>query len=246
VPEYFDEDRSRAFRFVHPDLSDECLPEEPDLQRFVASLWYYGTTEGSGEDEWDEMGNYLTNVDECEWVGIGCDSVLIPGKFSGGRITEVIHNENGLEGTLAPEISLLTELRQLQADDNTIGGTIPNVYTTLSKLRILNLDSNQLIGTLPERIGDLRSLEVWDTDRNLLTGSIPDTIRILPAIRVIDLNDNQLAGSLISKFGSLGETLTDLQLHNNQFTGIVPNGLGNLVNLGKFFSRICIYMWLLL
>eukprot|EP00588_Corethron_pennatum_P009441 CAMPEP_0194265876 /NCGR_PEP_ID=MMETSP0169-20130528/962_1 /TAXON_ID=218684 /ORGANISM="Corethron pennatum, Strain L29A3" /LENGTH=476 /DNA_ID=CAMNT_0039006439 /DNA_START=202 /DNA_END=1632 /DNA_ORIENTATION=- len=236
--EYFDdEDRSRAFIFVHPDLSDECLPEEPDLQRFVAALWYYGTTEGSGEDEWDEMGNYLTNVDECEWTGIGCDSVQIPGKFRGGRITEVIHNENGLEGTLAPEISLLTELKQLQADDNTIGGTIPNVYTALSKLRILNLDSNQLTGTLPKRIGNLKSLEVWDTDRNLLTGIIPLTINNLPAIRVIDLNDNQITGDVINKFGSLGATLTDLQLHNNQLSGRIPNSLGNLVNLEVLYLQ---------
>jgi len=237
APEYFDEDRDRSFLFVHPDLSDECLPEEPDLQRFIAALWYYGTTEGSGEDEWDEMGNYLTDVDECEWLGIDCDSVLIPGKFSGGSITEVIHNGNGLEGTLAPEISLLSELRQLQADDNEIGGFIPNVYTDLENLVILNLDSNQLTGTIPRRIGKLQMLEVWDTDDNLLTGEIPETINNLPAIRVIDLNDNQLTGDLLRTFGALGETLVNLQLHNNQLTGRPPLSLGNLVNLEVLYLQ---------
>jgi len=220
---YYNDDRDRAFAFVHPDISDSCDREQADIQRFVAALWYYSTV-GSA---WTETGNYLSaDVDECEWFGITCNNDQ--GEF-GGRIIEMKHNGNGLTGTLAWEISWLSKLEIFEADDSAIGGPIHDSYTDLAVLRIINLDSNQLTGTIPKRIGKLKMLEVWDTDSNKLTGSIPTTMNNLPKIRVIDLDTNQLTGDLKKKFGQLN-TLEQLQLQNNKLTGTIPISIGNLIS----------------
>ena len=80
---------------------------------------------------------------------------------------------NGLTGTLPPELGDLGDLRQLHLDGNQISGPIPTELGRLSSLDYLSLLDNQLTGSIPPELGTLPDLRYLYLRDNQLTGSIP-------------------------------------------------------------------------
>ena len=80
--------------------------------------------------------------------------------------------------------------------------------------------------------GLLTNLIFIDLDFNKLTGSLTSELLSLSSLTQLDINDNQMTGS-ISGIGVF-PSMEFLQLHNNSFTGTVPNAVGAYTNLEAF------------
>eukprot|EP00957_Ditylum_brightwellii_P101026 7700249-Ditylum_brightwellii.AAC.1 len=72
-------------------------------------------------------------------------------------------------------------------------------------------------------------LEKLRLDNNMLSGPLPSMISQLTMLVELVLNDNALTGD-IQEIENLLE-LQILELQNNMFSGFIPPGLGNALNL---------------
>jgi len=69
--------------------------------------------------------------------------------------------------------------------------------------------------------------KVW-LDGNFLTGEIPEYIaRAWPSLQSLDLYDNRLEGQIPESLGQLD--LVKLQLQANNFSGVLPDSVANLL-----------------
>ena len=71
----------------------------------------------TGGPNWKKSTNWLTDEPISEWHGVGTDS--------GGRVTSLGLVDNGLNGSIPPEIVILTSLEDLKLADNVLLGCIP-------------------------------------------------------------------------------------------------------------------------
>lgn len=126
--------------------------------------------------------------------------------------TKKIEND-GLTGTLIPEMS------------------------NLENLRFFILEQGNTTGTIPTEFGLFDRLLVFDMDFNDLSGEIPEEMYNLSLLQQLDLNDNNLGGTLSPNIGQL-TTLTFIQLDHNSFSGTIPTQLGQLNALRKFGWQI--------
>lgn len=136
------------------------------LQRFALATFYYST---GGDTTWKEHDWLDANVPECDWFNnapISCNDK--------GILTNLELANNGMTGTLPPELGLLSSLENLSLADNEIGGSIPSDLTALRLLKVLDLKSNQLNGSLPNDMGNLAALQYLSLMHNAeLSGPLP-------------------------------------------------------------------------
>ncbi len=155
-----------------------CTPDSPRFVEWLAALYaqpprrcavlagyhrealaaLYRATDGPN---WGRDDNWLTDAPLSEWRGVRTDS--------DGRVVSLYLAENGLSGSIPPEIGNLAA---------------PGVLTLLS------LHGNDLGGPIPAEIGNLVSLMRLDLRNNRLTGPIPLEMANLVALKVLDLDGN--------------------------------------------------------
>ena len=126
---------------------------------------------------------------------------------------------------------------------------------------------NKLVGKIPEEIYDLQNLEDLNLRYNLLaaiinvsnnsfhssynslTGKISPKIKKLlspsSSLKILKIANNSLTSTLPSKMFSDGGTskLKELDLSRNKFSGNLPDGIENLVLIGKChdcFDKHCV------
>ena len=224
---------------------DATAPGPPDalLTDREALVELYNATDG---DNWENNSNWLSSAPIREWYGVWVDS--------DGRVTSLSMFDNGLRGTIPPQLGNLTKLEGLQLsrgqlsgtippelggltnlrslflDTNQLSGPIPPALGNLTNLAHLNLGANQLSGTIPPALGNLTNLTVLLLDLNQLSGTIPDELSDLAILHSLMLGANQLSGTIPSSLGNL-TNLRRLHLSRNQLSGTIPSSLGNLTNL---------------
>ncbi|KAL1208323.1 Receptor-like protein 2 [Cardamine amara subsp. amara] len=130
---------------------------------------------------------------------------------------------NNLSGEIPSEIYKLSKLEQLFLPVNHLSGKIDDDITRLSKLTILDLHLNHLQGDIPVGIGNLTSLRILQLHINNLTGLIPLSLANCTSLVKLNLRVNQLRGSLTELDFSQFQSLSILDLGNNNFTGDFPN-----------------------
>lgn len=217
----------------------------PDREALIA---LYNATDGPNwQRQWD------LNTEITTWHGVTTNSQ--------GRVTELSLQSNNLNGTIPPEIQLLTELVKIELDRSLIYGQLPNKITGIStefwnliKLEEVNISNTELEGTIPFQIGQLISLKSLLLYNNNLTGNIPPEIGNLTKLEILGLGSNNFTGNIPSQLGqsnslkslvlsyntlegnipsSLSQisSLELLILDNNELTGTIPAELGQLTNL---------------
>jgi len=82
-------------------------------------------------------------------------------------------SNNGLSGTIWPEIGRLRELHILDLSRNNITGTIPSSISRMKNLETLELSNNNLYGTIPPSFNNLTFLSKFSVAYNHLWGTIP-------------------------------------------------------------------------
>jgi Leucine-rich repeat (LRR) protein len=94
------------------------------------------------------------------------------------------------------------------------------------------MEKGGLTSTIPTEIGLMSNLIFLDLDFNALTGSLSSELLSLTSLTTLDINNNKFSGS-INGIGVF-PNMTFLQVHENFFTGTVPQAVGTYSNLGAF------------
>uniref|UniRef100_A0A7N0TSI6 Protein kinase domain-containing protein n=1 Tax=Kalanchoe fedtschenkoi TaxID=63787 RepID=A0A7N0TSI6_KALFE len=184
---------------------------------------------------WDP--NTAPCADKHQWKGVIC----MNGILTGIRLSSM-----GLSGKIDVDaLDTLPGLRSVSFWNNSFSGNIPE-FNKLGALKSLYLSSNRFSGHIPSDLfSSMTSLKkVW-LSGNMFAGSIPESLARLPHLLELHLESNKFTGP-IPPFGQ--NSLTSLDLSNNQLEGEIPQGLskfnsdsfqGNDGLCGKVVNKEC-------
>ncbi len=89
----------------------------------------YNSTQG---ENWINNSGWNTSSPICTWYGVTCDSF--------GNVTNLVLDQNGLDGAIPPEIGKRVNLQVLDLSWNlSLSGSIPPEIGKLVSLQSLNL-----------------------------------------------------------------------------------------------------------
>ncbi|KAL6620431.1 hypothetical protein ACP70R_035570 [Stipagrostis hirtigluma subsp. patula] len=174
---------------------------------------------GSLVDPMNNLKNW-NRGDPCRsnWTGVFCHKVNGDAYL---HVTELQLFKRNLSGTLAPEVSLLSQLKTLDFMWNNLTGSIPKEIGNITTLRLILLNGNQLSGILPDEIGNLQNLNRLQVDQNQIFGPIPKSFANLRSVKHIHMNNNSLSGHIPSELSRL-PALLHLLVDNNNLSGSLP------------------------
>lgn len=155
---------------------------------------------------------------------------------------------NHLEGSLSSNLSICTQLSELDVSRNRLSGCIPSIWPSsiyilllndnlysgkipsslgkLSQLQILNLANNFFSGNIPYSLGKLFQLHLLNLANNKISGVIPASLSNCSFLTILNLGNNSLEGSLPCEFSRLGK-LSSLVVHGNILNGSFPSSISN-------------------
>ncbi|CAL5029852.1 unnamed protein product [Urochloa decumbens] len=163
-------------------------------------------------------------------------------------------SKNSLSGPIPSTIGNLSMLTELHMYNNNLSANIPSSLGNCRQLIMLDLSSNRLYGSIPSQLltGSLQFVSL-DLSRNNLTGSIPPQIGGLIGLIYLDISYNNLSGEALSSLGQCASlqylntkrnmlngsipqsfsatSISSMDLSQNNFTGQIPEFLGNLSQL---------------
>ncbi len=205
--------------------------------------------------KWTESGGWLGGPVLEEWHGVRTDSL--------GRVTALHLSDNGLEGGLASDLAELDQLTTLRIDGNPLAGRLPVAFTQLAlsdfhyhgtelctptdkafQSWLAGIESHEGTGVecapLTDRdvLADLyrsNGGRDWKNNRNWL-GDGPlrrwQGVEVNDKGRVVglDLSENDISGAIPPGLGDLSD-LGYLDLSHNELAGPIPPELGDLANL---------------
>ncbi|KAK9141016.1 hypothetical protein Scep_010697 [Stephania cephalantha] len=124
------------------------------------------------------------------------------------------------------ELTQSASLVTLYASNVNLIGSIPDVFDKWPSLQDLRLSYNNLTGVLPGTFAGSGIRNLWLNNQDLgLSGEI-DVIGKMPQLKQVWLHKNSFWGPIPDFQNS--PTLFDLQLRDNQLTGVVPESLSSL------------------
>uniref|UniRef100_M8BRP3 Putative LRR receptor-like serine/threonine-protein kinase n=1 Tax=Aegilops tauschii TaxID=37682 RepID=M8BRP3_AEGTA len=136
---------------------------------------------------------------------------------------------NRLEGGVAVNFpAICADLNLLDLSTNNLTGNITGLFDGCVRLDKVDLSSNNFTGELWPGIAKFREFSAAE---NNLTGSVPwSTFPDGCRLQSLDLSDNQLVGGFPDSVANC-TNLTYMSLWGNNFTGIIPAGIGKLAVL---------------
>uniref|UniRef100_A0A7N2MTZ7 Disease resistance R13L4/SHOC-2-like LRR domain-containing protein n=1 Tax=Quercus lobata TaxID=97700 RepID=A0A7N2MTZ7_QUELO len=126
----------------------------------------------------------------------------------------------------------LTQLRELFLDQSNMSSIRPNSLMNLSSsLTTLSLRDCNLQGKLQNDILSFPSIQTLDLGYNInLEGSLSKCNWSSNSLKFLSLSDTNFSGKLPDSIGNL-KSLKSLALGNCNFTGSIPTSLGNLTQI---------------
>ncbi|KAJ0733405.1 putative leucine-rich repeat domain superfamily [Helianthus annuus] len=114
---------------------------------------------------------------------------------------------------------------------NELRGRLPIPPHTIVVYHVAN---NNLTGEIPSWICEVKSLQVLDISSNMMTGTLPQCLGNLSnSLSYLDLKQNNFHGPMLNT--SHGCLLKKIDLSENRFSGKVSRSLANCINL-EFLS----------
>ncbi|XP_008370076.2 probable LRR receptor-like serine/threonine-protein kinase At3g47570 [Malus domestica] len=147
--------------------------------------------------------------------------------------------ENQLQGEIPPNVgNTLPNLIGFFAGANKFTGRVPVSFGNASRLERLDVFRNSLTGALHgENLGSLRSLVWLNFEENRLGSGKPGDLTFLTflanctRLETLGLYGNRFGGELPGSIANLSTQLISLTLGGNMIHGVIPEGIGYLVNL---------------
>ena len=250
------------------------------LQRYALACLYFST---GGDSTWFRNDRWLDyDSHEEDWFRVdlleiykpyfpeeGVQMALDILKRAGGidamlrgnseRFQHLWLLDNGLEGTIPPELFLLTSLRSVQLSHNAFSGSFPTEIGYLSDLQFFALANTTLTG-LPTELGLLKKLVVfYAQDNNLgasipseimeiplfwlglwnagITGTIPTEIGLSTMLISVYLDGNDISSTLPSEIGKVG-SLMNFDARNNRISGSIPTEMGLILDVSPRYIKL--------
>lgn len=91
-----------------------------------------------------------------------------------------------------------------------------------SNFEILKLGGNNIRGTIPAKISSMSSLKELYLGNSQMGGLIPPELYRLESLQVVDLRNGTFEGELSEDFRLLNQTIQEITLDQNDFSGPVP------------------------
>ena len=198
--------------------------------REVLEVFYHAT----GGPYWNNRTRWLSDAPLSKWFGVETDG--------SGRVTHLALRNNGLSGTIPPELGRLTHLRELYLLYDDLTGAIPAELGQLARLERLVLSGTQLSGEIPAELGRLTHLQVLSLSDNQLSGEIPPELAGLTSLQELSLGGNHLRGAIPPELAGLTH-LQDLHLWDNPLSGAIPKNLQQLSELSRLSiqgTNVCV------
>ncbi|KAI3518438.1 hypothetical protein L1887_07186 [Cichorium endivia] len=162
-------------------------------------------------DPYEALSSWNASFHFCDWSGVSC------GKRH-RRVTALVLEWQGLEGSLSPHIGNLSFLRVFSLVNNSFQGTIPHELSRLSRLRALHLGQNKFSGVIPT---NLRQIE--NNEKLAVPIEIEESVSFqLSRVRVINRQTTQI-------------TRIGYSLYSNKLELHIPSSLGNCNNLLELY-----------
>ena len=185
-------------------------------------------------DSWPEDKKWVLTDGFCSWEGIDWLSYSISNtsysfKFKSRHIVGIdlsrhylFGNEAvGRKGNIPESIGDLKKLRKLNLCYNFISGSIPSRIKELkSTLTEIRLEFNQLTGNLPSGFGELINLKKLAIDHNKFEGDINELAK-LTNLTWLNIHDNFFTGKVPESMEGI-KTLTHFWFYNNKFEVLGP------------------------
>ncbi|KAM2893322.1 hypothetical protein FF1_008693 [Malus domestica] len=153
--------------------------------------------------------------------------------FEGLDSLEVLAlDDNNLNATTGwsfpPQLGNSAQLQNLSCMSCNLVGPLPHFLGNMSSLTVLQLSGNGLSGGIPPSFNGLNLQILWlnNPTGGGLSGPI-DVLTTMVQLNSVWLHGNQFSGVIPNSIGNL-TSLKDLNLNQNQFVGLVPDGLANL------------------
>jgi hypothetical protein len=216
--------QEEASQWLLNNIQLETYTDYGTMQRYAAAALYYATDGQS----WVASDLWLSDEPLCQWNStVEYELRCAESQF----LVALSIPDNGLVGTLPPEVAHMTSLLAIFLNQNEISGTIPKeIFSQLTSLVSVDFWLNSLSGTLPTTIGLSSNLQYLDVDSNSLTGNLPSELGALSSIQTLWLNNNNFTGEIPTELGRL-MSLEELYLIDNRLEGAVPSALCALPSL---------------
>ncbi|XP_021274986.1 probable inactive receptor kinase At4g23740 isoform X2 [Herrania umbratica] len=173
--------------------------------------------------------NWSKETSVCNsWIGVTCDS-------DHSRVIALRLPGMGLRGSIPPKtLSRLSAIQILSLRSNGISSSFPSDFSELKNLTTLYLQFNKFSGPLPD-FSVWNNLTIVNLSNNGFNGSIPPSASKLTHLTAFNLSNNLLSGDI----PDLNiPSLQQLDLANNNFTGIVPKSLERFPSWAFFGNNL--------
>ncbi|CAB9512587.1 LRR receptor-like serine threonine-protein kinase [Seminavis robusta] len=271
-----------AWTFQHPEFDE--MPNWRKQQLFALGTFYFSFENWPYDYQWMDYSNtecswttYLDSLqsqpEDSDYFPEGYSNYICTSSTvsSIGRLNPFASNCDeeghfnflkirllGVQGSIPPEIFLLTHLTIFDLREAGITGTIPSEIGMLSLLTNLNLHSTGISGAIPSGIGQTNLTGLYLND-NAVSGFLPSELGLLPFLKRMDLQSNNISGTLpadlanctslvrldasnnslanLSSEIGLLTTVEYLMLQDNQIEGTIPTEIGLLTSMYYLLLR---------
>ena len=133
--------------------------------------------------------------------------------------------------------SSLPNLSVLSMSSCNLSGPLDSSLSKLQSLSIIYLDNNLFNAPVPEFFADFRNLTSLHLS-SYLKGTFPEKIFRVLTLQTLDLSNNKLLQGSLSGFLPKS-SLQSLLLSGSNFSGILPDSIGNLKMLSRLYLSSC-------
>ncbi|KAJ6425226.1 hypothetical protein OIU84_025912 [Salix udensis] len=129
-------------------------------------------------------------------------------------------------------LSSLPNLKVLSMSNCFLSGPLDASLAELRSLSIIRLSKNNLSAPVPEFLANYSKLTSLELSSCQLNGIFPQTVFQIPTLEILDLSFNELLQGSFPEFHQ-NLSLQTLLLSNTNFSGTLPQSIGNLEKLSR-------------
>ncbi|KAL6614887.1 hypothetical protein ACP70R_037157 [Stipagrostis hirtigluma subsp. patula] len=170
---------------------------------------------------------------------------LLPFLWNLSSLMKFQINFNMPHGTIPPNSGHEFPIIQLfDLNDNQFSGPIPSSLNNISTLTILDLSANNFTGPVSYTIERLNSLVRPFLGEDGLEADEGKGLEFVASLancsqlQGLTLSDNYFSAKLLRAIVNFSTTLQEFYLHNNRFTGSIPEDISNLIGLNLLYLGI--------
>ncbi|KAL4291277.1 hypothetical protein GQ457_14G025410 [Hibiscus cannabinus] len=145
---------------------------------------------------------------------------------------------NYLSGNLPAEIGLFCpNLEAVFIGINQLSGEIPRSLPNISNMQVFDIAGNGLTGPVPDNLGNLTNLQLLNVAGNYLGSGKEGDLDFISSLincsqfQSLSISVNRFSGEIPDSVADLSTWLLELYMGDNQISGSIPQGIGNLINL---------------